>query len=68
MANAMRSHLFFSSTFVPDYQDWLDEQPQAISYEHHLKVLQLLQDDTHEHPARWVLKAPSHMFSIDGLL
>jgi len=68
MASAMRSHLFFSSTFVPDYQDWLDEQPQALMYEHHLKILQLLQDDASERSARWVLKAPSHLFSINGLL
>ncbi len=67
MASALRSHLFFSSSFVPDYQDWLDEQPQEIAYEQHRQTLQLLQGAT-PHRVTWALKAPSHLFSLNGLL
>jgi len=64
-AAAMRSHLFFSAAFVPDYQDWLDAQPQTPSYAHHRLFLQFLQG---EHAISWALKAPSHLFSLRGLL
>ena len=64
-AIALRSHMFFSSNFVPDYQDWLDEQPAEALYDSHRLFLQYLQGES---DARWALKAPSHLFSIDGLL
>ncbi len=64
-AAAMRSHLFYSATFVPEYQDWLDAQPQQAAYTHHRLFLQFLQGNTPQH---WVLKAPSHLFSLSGLL
>lgn len=64
-AAAMRSHLYFSSAFVPDYQDWLDDQPQHTTYTHHRLFLQFLQTDTTK---SWALKAPSHLFSLQGLL
>jgi len=64
-AAALRSHLFYSATFVPEYQDWLDAQPQRAAYTHHRLFLQFLQGDT---PQQWALKAPSHLFSLDGLL
>jgi hypothetical protein len=64
-AAEMRSHLFFSSAFVPDYQDWLDSEPEEKNYRHHKQFLQYLQG---ERPANWVLKAPSHLFSMRGLL
>lgn len=67
MASAMRSHQFFSSSFVPDYQDWLDEQPPALAYEHHRATLQLRQGEKTTLKA-WALKAPSHLFSMGGLL
>lgn len=74
MASALRSHLFFSSSFVPGYQDWLDSQPAASAYDIHRKTLQLLQGPTivsardAAPPVTWALKAPSHLLSIDGLL
>jgi len=64
-AAAMRSHLFFSAAFVPGYQDWLDAQKQDSAYTHHRLFLQFLQGND---PKPWVLKAPSHLFSFDGLL
>jgi len=65
-AAAARSHLFFSSTFVPDYQDWLDEQPAAPMFRGHKQLLQHLQHaDGSNHI--WALKAPSHLFALDGL-
>ena len=64
-AAAVRSHLFYSATFVPEYQDWLDAQPQQLAYTHHRLFLQYLQGDS---PKRWLLKAPSHLFSLAGLL
>lgn len=64
-AAAMRSHLFFSSAFVPGYQDWLDEQSAAPMYTVHRLLLQHLQGSQ---TPTWALKAPSHLFSMDGLL
>lgn len=64
-APALRSHMFFTSAFVPHYQDWLDAQPQAETYTHHQRFLKYLQQTQQPN---WLLKAPSHLFSIDGLL
>ena len=46
-------------------RDRLDAQPQQLAYTHHRLFLQYLQGDS---PKRWLLKAPSHLFSLAGLL
>jgi hypothetical protein len=67
---AVMSHSFLSSRFhttyhVPSYQEWLERQDLRPAYELHRRVLQHLQWRA---PAeRWVLKAPSHLHSLDAL-
>ena len=68
---AITSYSFLSQRFhtmyrVPTYQEWLLGQDARPAYELHRRFLQHLQWRT---PAeRWVLKAPSHVFTIDALL
>jgi Sulfotransferase family len=67
---AVMSHSFLSPRFhttyhVPSYQEWLERQDLRPAYEMHRRVLQHLQWRA---PAeRWVLKAPSHLHSLDAL-
>jgi hypothetical protein len=68
---AITSHDFRSYTFesmyrVPSYRAWHDLQDKHPEYEFHHRFLQHLQWRT---PGkRWVLKAPSHLLALDGLL
>jgi hypothetical protein len=67
---AITSYSFLSQRFhtmyrVPTYQAWLLEQDARPAYHLHRRFLQHLQWRT---PAeRWVLKAPSHVFSFEAL-
>jgi hypothetical protein len=67
---AIMSHSFLSSRFhttyhVPSYQRWLEQQDLRPAYALHRRVLQHLQWRT---PAeRWILKAPSHLHSLEAL-
>lgn len=59
--------LEFHTTFdVPEYQRWLRDRGASCAYDWHRKFLQHLQCG--RAAARWVLKAPAHMASIDALL
>jgi hypothetical protein len=57
----------FQTTYnVPGYEAWLGAQDMRPAYGFHRRFLQHLQWRA---PAdRWVLKAPSHVFSFDALL
>jgi hypothetical protein len=51
---------------VPSYAAWLAQADMRPAYRYHLGMLQLLQ---WRNPGeRWVLKAPSHMASIEALV
>jgi len=67
---AVLAHSFVSFRFstmyrVPSYQEWLAQQNQRPAYELHRAVLQHLQ--LRYVGARWVLKAPTHLWSLDAL-
>jgi hypothetical protein len=68
----LTAHLFHSmvhSTIfrVPSYQQWLTEEADlAPVYAYHRRMLQLLQ--WRAPGARWVLKSPGHLWSLDALL
>jgi hypothetical protein len=67
---AVLAHSFLSSRFntsyrVPSYQAWFEQQDQRPAYELHRAFLQHLQ--THFHGTRWVLKAPTHLWSLEAL-
>jgi hypothetical protein len=65
------SHSFLSDQFdamfnIPTYQAWLEQQDMRPAYVYHKQFLQHLLD---RRPARHLLlKAPSHMRSIEALL
>jgi hypothetical protein len=52
---------------VPSYQAWLDEQDMHPTYEFYKRFLQHVQSGG-VRGARWVLKSPAHLHSIDTLL
>jgi hypothetical protein len=57
----------FQTTYnVPSYEAWLATQDMRPAYAFHRRFLQHLQ--WRAPGARWVLKAPSHIFSFDALL
>jgi Sulfotransferase family len=57
----------FQTTYnVPGYEAWLASQDMRPAYAFHRRFLQHLQ--WRAPGARWVLKAPSHVFSFDALL
>jgi hypothetical protein len=61
-----RSYTFESMYHVPSYRAWHDAQDKRPEYEFHRRFLQHLQWRT---PGkRWVLKAPSHLLALEGLL
>jgi hypothetical protein len=61
-----RSYTFESMYHVPSYRAWHDRQDKRPEYEFHRRFLQHLQ--WRAPGKRWVLKAPSHLVALDGLL
>ncbi|HXJ78330.1 MAG TPA: sulfotransferase [Candidatus Methylomirabilis sp.] len=66
MGASFRSTRFQTTYNVPSYEAWLDDQDMRPAYVFHRQFLQHLQ--WRAPGARWVLKAPSHVFSFDALL
>ena len=65
-AQAFRSDLLSGFYQVPSYSRWLASCDMRPGFAQHRRVLQLLQ---WRHPTgRWVLKAPSHLWSLEALL
>jgi hypothetical protein len=65
-AQAFRSDLLSGFYRVPSYAAWLARCDMQPGYEHHRRVLRLLQWRCPS--PRWVLKAPSHLWTLDALL
>ena len=64
--HAFISYLFESMYFVDSYRAWHDTRDKRPAYEYHRQFLQHLQwraPGTH-----WVLKAPSHLFTLETLM
>jgi hypothetical protein len=60
------NHAFMSRGRLTTYYEWFLAQDHGVMFEHHHRALQHLQ--AFRPPARWVLKNPKHMFSLDALL
>ena len=65
-AQAFMSIQFHTTHDVPSYQDWYEEAPQDLGFDLHHRILQHLQ--AKRPGGRWVLKAPGHLFALEGLL
>jgi hypothetical protein len=69
LMNTFRALTFRRYGSIPNYLTWLDGQGLDIRlrvYEQYRRQLQLLQ--WRFPPRRWVLKCPSHAYSLDALL
>jgi hypothetical protein len=63
--NGFASFSFSMLCNIPQYVDWLFQQNMIPAYSYYCKQLQLLQWRC---PGKyWVLKSPSHLFSLDAL-
>ncbi|MEO8467085.1 MAG: sulfotransferase [Gammaproteobacteria bacterium] len=65
-AQTFMSIQFHTTHNVPSYQDWFEDAVQDLGLDFHRRLLQHLQA---KRPGnRWVLKAPGHLFALEGLL
>jgi hypothetical protein len=65
-AQVFMSIQFHTTHDVPSYQDWLEDAPQRLAFDFHHRFLQHQQAKSSG--TRWVLKAPGHLFALEGLL
>ncbi|RIL03057.1 MAG: sulfotransferase [Proteobacteria bacterium] len=65
MAPSFRSDELAGRHVVPSYAAWLAQADMRPAYAWHARTLQVLQ--WRHAPERWVLKAPSHLASLDAL-
>ena len=65
LADSFVSSRFNTNYRVPSYQAWFEQQDQRPAYEFHRAILQHLQ--ARFPGARWVLKAPTHLWNLDAL-
>jgi hypothetical protein len=66
LRQSVHSVSFESLAHVPTYAQWLAEQDWAPSFRRHRKNLQLI--GLNDIQKRWVLKNPSHLFSLNAIL
>ncbi len=66
LRQTMRSVAFECLAHVPTYSAWLAGQDWTGPYRRHRRLLQLV--GLPDAGRRWVLKNPSHLFSLDALL
>jgi hypothetical protein len=57
---------FFALAYVPTYVEWLLREDWTAAYARHRRLLQLI--GLPDAGKRWVLKDPSHIFTLDALL
>jgi hypothetical protein len=65
-AQAFMSIQFHTTHDVPSYQDWFENASQRLAFDFHHRFLQHQQSKSLGN--RWVLKAPGHLFALEGLL
>ena len=65
-AQVFMSIQFHTTHDVPSYQDWFENASQRLAFDFHHRFLQHLQAKSPG--TRWVLKAPGHLFALEGLL
>lgn len=66
LRQSLHSVSYESLAHVPSYTRWLDAQDWTPSFRRHRKNLQLI--GSNEPHKRWVLKNPSHLFSLDAIM
>jgi hypothetical protein len=65
-AQVFMSIQFHTTHDVESYEDWFEQDSQALAYAFHRRLLQHLQ--WRSPGKRWVLKAPGHLFALGALL
>jgi hypothetical protein len=65
-AQVFMSIQFHTTHDVRSYQDWFESASQRLAFDFHHRFLQHQQAKAHG--TRWVLKAPGHLFALEGLL
>ena len=65
LGQEFKSLLWEAVTNVPTYGAWLDGADHLSAYEHHRRVLQVLQHGGVR--GRWTLKSPHHAIALDAL-
>jgi len=65
-AQVFMSIQFHTTHDVPSYQDWFENASQRLAFDFHHRFLQHQQ--AKRPGSRWVLKAPGHLFALEGLL
>jgi hypothetical protein len=65
-AQVFMSIQFHTTHDVASYQNWFESAPQKLGFDFHQRFLQHLQAKSKGD--RWVLKAPGHLFALEGLL
>jgi hypothetical protein len=65
-AHEFASDLLSGNYAVPSYAAWLGKADLRVAYRTHQRLLKLLQ--SRRRRERWVLKAPSHLWSLEALL
>ena len=65
-AQVFMSIQFHTTHDVQSYQDWFEAAPQRLGFDFHHRFLQHQQ--AKRSGSRWVLKAPGHLFALEGLL
>ena len=66
-ATAFLGAQFITSSYVPAYHAWWESVENGQSYDYHRRFLQQLQFGS-PRPRQWLLKAPSHLLSINHLV
>ncbi len=66
MSLSFLSDQFDTMYNIPSYRAWFLRQDLSVAYEWHRRFLQHRQFGGR--PARWILKAPAHMFALPSLL
>jgi len=66
MTPTFLSDQFDAMYYVPSYRTWFFRQDLRTAYAYHRRFLQHLQ--FRRAARRWILKAPTHMFALPGLL
>ncbi len=66
LSHSFESYRFDGTYEIPSYIQWVDQRDPEPAYILHRRFLQLLQHRGGS--GRWVLKAPDHVFTLNGLL
>lgn len=66
LQHAGTSAAFETQAYTPAYTAWLQSADWAPAYRRHRRLLQLI--GLRDAEKRWVLKNPSHLYSLDALL